>query len=423
MNGAGTLTSLPSRADSRSRPRVGGLFKLENATLWLFALSGGLAIIEPSPYEAMFCVAAVIFAITGLRLHASTMPMLVALALFNIGGLFALLPFFDEPRSVQFVFISLYLGITAVFFAMLMRERTLERVTAIKGGTIWAGAIASTAGILGYFDVAGLGSIFSLYSRASGTFKDPNVLGAFVVLPLVWLAQDILLKRGWLPLKIALFGLIFFGGSFLSFSRGAWANAVVSIGLMVLLTYIAAGPGPLRRRIIGFCVIGAAALVAALLFALSFEQVRTMFEMRASVVQDYDAGVTGRFGNQLRAIPELMELPNGYGPLRFRFHFPEDPHNVYVNAFASYGWLGGFSYLALAVMTVVVGWRVVFVRSNWQPHAIAIWSVLFIQIVQGLQIDTDHWRHWYMMLGMMWGFAAAAYAMGVFAAPKKRPSL
>ena len=29
--------------------------------------------------------------------------------------------------------------------------------------------------------------------------------------------------------------------------------------------------------------------------------------------------------------------------------------------------------------------------------------VLFVTILQGLQIDTDHWRHMYLLFGLVWG--------------------
>jgi O-antigen ligase len=104
----------------------------------------------------------------------------------------------------------------------------------------------------------------------------------------------------------------------------------------------------------------------------------------------------------------LLEMPNGMGPLRFRFHFPEDPHNTYINAFASYGWIGGFAYIALVVVTMIAGWTAVFRRCATQSYAIAIWSVLFITLLQGVQIDIDHWRHVYLMLGLIWGLRAVA---------------
>ena len=84
-----------------------------------------------------------------------------------------------------------------------------------------------------------------------------------------------------------------------------------------------------------------------------------------------------------------------------------DPHNVYINAFASYGWLGGIAYLALIASTLLLGWRIVFQRTPWQGWSIPIWAALFPQIIQGLQIDTDHWRHFWLMTGLVWGLAAA----------------
>jgi CelD/BcsL family acetyltransferase involved in cellulose biosynthesis len=40
-------------------------------------------------------------------------------------------------------------------------------------------------------------------------------------------------------------------------------------------------------------------------------------------------------------------------------------------------------------------------------EAIAVWSCLFVQMVQGFQIDTDHWRHLYLLFGLTFGLAAA----------------
>jgi hypothetical protein len=146
--------------------------------------------------------------------------------------------------------------------------------------------------------------------------------------------------------------------------------------------------------------------VVALTVALSFDAIRDVFTERASLNQSYDLGVQGRFGNQLRSIPMLLEMPNGMGPLRFRWYFPEDPHNTFINAFASYGWLGGFAFIGLFVATMIAGWKLVFRPAPTQAHAIAIWSVLFITLLQGIQIDIDHWRHVYLMLGLLWGLAA-----------------
>lgn len=378
---------------------------LKRGTLWLLTASSGFALIEPSPYELVFLLAVFVFTLTGIRFSQKLLPLAVLLLAYNLGGAFSLIPWLDDPDAVRFTAVSAYLMITAIFIAGMMAEDAAGRLETLRKGYLFAAWCAGLAGVLGYFNIAGLGDVFTLYGRASGTFKDPNVLGTFLALPIVYALQRALtgqsgLARGLVALSVPLAAL------FLTFSRGAWGVLALSVVMMTALTFLASPSAAGRRRIVAMSLAALIAMVVALLIALSFESIRAVFEVRASLDQSYDQGVTGRFGNQLRAIPLLLESPNGFGPLRFRWIFVDDPHNVYVNAFASYGWLGGLSYLALTAATCVVGWRLCFRRNATQLHAIAIWSVLFVTILQGLQIDTDHWRHFYLMLGLVWGLAA-----------------
>jgi O-antigen ligase len=380
---------------------------VQRGLLFLLTASSFIAFIEPSPYEFAFAIVLAFFVISGgLRFQASIIPLAFCLILFSIGGFFSLIPYLDEDASVMFTFISAYLSVTTLFFAALLREDAEGRLEALRKGYVLAAVAASIAGIIGYFNIGGLGESLTRFDRAAGTFKDANVLGTFVILPLVYLVRQVFLERirTW---TVAAIAVILFGGVLLSFSRGAWAHAIGSLAMMTILTFSSSRSGKVRRRIIVMTVSGIAFVTAGLLVSLSFESVGAMFENRASLEQSYDLGEQGRFGNQLNSIPMLMERPNGFGPLRFRFFFPEDPHNVYVNAFASYGWLGGFSYLALIIFTLAIGWRIARADFALRGHAIVIWSTLFIEILQGLQIDTDHWRHFWLMVGLIWGLLPA----------------
>ncbi len=402
------MSALADRAGvERDRPR--GLTishaAIKRGALWLLAASSGFALIEPSPYELVFLLTLFVFALTGIRFSQKLIPLALLLLLYNIGGVVSLIPWMDEPPSVRFTAVSVYLMITAIVLAAIIADDAFGRLETLRKGYLFAAWCASFAGLLGYFDVAGLSSVFSLYGRASGTFKDPNVLGPFLVLPIVFALQHILIGRIGLLRGLALMSLPL-AALFLTFSRGAWGNLAAATLMMIALTFLTSPNASRRARIVFLTLVALGALAAALLVALSFENIRAVFEVRATLDQSYDQGVTGRFGNQLRAIPLLLELPNGFGPLRFRFFFPEDPHNVYINAFASYGWLGGFAWLGLTAATCYVGWSLVFRRTPTQNHAIVLWSVLFVTILQGLQIDTDHWRHFYLMLGLVWGLAA-----------------
>jgi hypothetical protein len=72
------------------------------------------------------------------------------------------------------------------------------------------------------------------------------------------------------------------------------------------------------------------------------------------------------------------------------------------------GWLSGISYPALVFTTSALGLRYVFVRVPWQKTYLAIYSAFLGTVAESFIIDTDHWRHFWMMLGAMWGMFAAA---------------
>ena len=93
--------------------------------------------------------------------------------------------------------------------------------------------------------------------------------------------------------------------------------------------------------------------------------------------------------------------------MRFSHIFPQDPHDVFLSAFASFGWLGGLGFLSFIGVTVYLGWVLAFRRSTLQPQVVALWSALLPQILQGVQIDTSHWRHLFLMCGCLYGLAAA----------------
>ena len=77
----------------------------------------------------------------------------------------------------------MYLAVTALFFAAMLGANTERRVAALMRGCMIAGVIAAFAGVAAYFKLIPGSAEFLLYDRARGTFKDPNVFGAFLILP------------------------------------------------------------------------------------------------------------------------------------------------------------------------------------------------------------------------------------------------
>jgi hypothetical protein len=381
---------------------------LRRWTLWTYMAVSGFVAIEPSPYEFMFLVALVVFAIGGVRFDKMLAPLIFFLLIYDASGLISLVPFVDEKESFNFIFITIYMSLATIFLAAVVAEAPELRMRTIRSGYVVAGVVSAMLGIVGYFDIAGTGQYFTLYdnTRAMGFFKDPNVFGPFLAPPVVWLFQDMLLKRS-TPLAATPKLAVLLLGVLLSFSRGAIFDCLLSIALMLGLTFVAAETPRLRSRTVLVAALGAGLLLTVVVVVLAAPSVREFALERASLAQDYDSGEQGRFGNQIRSIPMLLELPFGFGPQRFAHIFPQDPHQVFISAFGSFGWVGGLAFTAFFTITMVLGWTLCFRRSPRQMEVIAVWSALFPQLVQGFQIDTNHWRHMFLMVSCLYGLAAA----------------
>ena len=169
-----------------------GVLALQRALVWLVGASGAIVFIEPSPYELATLVAALVFFATGLRLRLVFMPLLLLLFLLNVGYTISAVPVMDGPDVANWIATSWYMAVTVIFFAMVISEDTEARLDMLRRGLIVGAVIAALAAIAGYFNlVPGGHDLLTLYERARGTFKDPNVLGAFLILPALFALQSV----------------------------------------------------------------------------------------------------------------------------------------------------------------------------------------------------------------------------------------
>jgi hypothetical protein len=391
---------------STSAPRV---IALRRALVWLVGASGAIVFIEPSPYELMTLTAAVLFFATGLRLRLVFMPLLLLLFLLNVGYSIGAIPFLDKSEVANWIATSWYMAFTVIFLAMVVSEDTAARLDMLRRGLVVGALIASLAGIAGYLNlVPGGHDLLTLYERARGTFKDPNVLGAFLILPALFVLQSVVSDgfgksfRSTIALAIMALAIL------LAFSRAAWGGLALTSAFMLALMVLTSPSRAQRSRIIVMSVVAVILVVLLIAVLLSFDSIREMFQQRASFDQSYDEGRFGRFGRHILGADMALDLPFGIGPLQFHNYFPEDTHNSYLNAFMSGGWLAGICYPALVFITVIFGFRHIFVPVPWQRTYLAIFAAFLGTVGESFIIDTDHWRHFWMILGTMWGMFAAA---------------
>jgi hypothetical protein len=407
MSMAYTAIAGPTAAITAS-PR---LLAVQRLLVWLVAASGAIVFIEPSPYEIMTLGAAVLFCATGLRMRLVLVPLLLLLTLINLGYSISAIPFYDKPEVANWIATSWYMAVTVMFFAMVISEDTTARLDMLRSGLVVGAVVAAVSGIAGYLNlVPGGYDLLTLYGRARGTFKDPNVLGAFLILPALFALQSVVSDHFAKACRNGIaFGLVALA-ILLAFSRAAWGGLAITAAFMLALMILTSRTSAQRSRIVIISVVAVVLLLLLIAVLLSFDSTADMFKQRASFDQSYDEGRFGRFGRHILGADMALDLPFGIGPLQFHNYFPEDTHNSYLNAFMSGGWLAGLCYPTLIAVTVVMGFRHLLKPVPWQRVYLAVFAAFLGTVGEAFIIDTDHWRHFWMMLGTMWGLFAAAQA-------------
>ncbi len=284
----------------------------------------------------------------------------------------------------------------------------MTRLSAMRSAYVLTAFLIATAGICGYLSAfPGAHDLFAPNDRALGAFKDPNVFGPFLIWPILVVLERMLVRRITF-LDVLMIG-VFALALLLAFSRGAWFHFGVSCVVMIALVFLTGQRTSTRLRILFITGISTLALAVFIVFLLSIPVIQDMFTERAHLLQSYDVGQGGRFLLQELAVTDVLKYPNGMGPLGFARTHSNQQHNVYLQAFLVYGWIGGVAYILMLLTTFRIAIRSVFVPTPWQPHLITALSAFTGEVAEGFIIDSDHWRHFFLLLGIIWGLWAATF--------------
>ncbi|MEO1695133.1 MAG: O-antigen ligase family protein, partial [Pseudomonadota bacterium] len=409
LAGAGMAPPGPLRVEPDQR---GTRFHVSKSLL--ASLMVGLALIlssfvlfEPAPVDA------VLFGlIIALPLLAQTRPGPISGLICALWIAIVALGFIAAPLSSEFqnaikhLVITLYLAVAAYVLAGYISAKPVERIALFMRAYTLGCLIASGLALIGFFSLLpGAYDLFTNFGRAKGPFKDPNVLGAAIAPAFVWLTWKALTspprQATW-----ALAGASFIGlAILLSFSRGAWASVVVSFAFLAI--FLMAGATTPRKQVRLLAAVAAAAILLplTLMVALQFEAVQTLAEVRFRLDQSYDSGPEGRFGGQAKAVDLILSNPFGIGVFGFTRYHAEEPHNVYLLQFLNGGWLGGAFYIIAIALTLAAGLTVAMRPGPLQVPQILMVSAFLGMVAEGFIIDTDHWRHFFIIQAGVVGLA------------------
>ena len=386
--------------------------KFLHVMIYLCLVTSFFVFVQPAPYEYLAVLLGFACITARVTFPIVVLPVLVLLLVRDGSGAISLIQIIDYPDSVRFLATSFYEGLTAVLFACIIAQDPMRRIGTVRSAYITAAVLGSTFGAIGYFDlyfkfIPGL-EIFSMNDRAVAGFKDPNVLGCFLIPPLLWLIEEFITDKIRIHKLIA--SIIIFIGLLLAFSRAAWGSFAFAIVLLIYFMFVTQHSRRVQTRVLFFTVaaVGFGLLIFAML--MSIDVVNQMFLQRATVFEEYDVGHSGsRFDLQANSIKEILDHPIGMGPWGFVRIYGLVSHNTYLGTMLNHGWIGGIAYLTLIILTLTVGFRALWLRTPWQPFLIGVYSSFIAMVLEGVWGDTDHWRHFYMLLGLVWGLVAATH--------------
>lgn len=376
---------------------------------WMF--SGGFVFIEPSPYELAFVMVLPVMILAGIKLYRGNLNLLNTLIFFMP---FAFIGAWQVThmtllRGTIYVVVTMFLWLTAFFVANYVTQAPQKHMKILMRGYTAVAVLVTLVGTLAYLGLMPGRDLFLLYGRVKATFQDPNVFGPFLILPAMFALQRMFLTTGKSAfIAAAIFGILSLG-VFVSFSRAAWGALALSSLLVFAACFLLESTRRDRHRmmLLAFGAIGVGILGLAAL--LSIDSIAALFADRASVVQNYDSGPTGRFGRQAFAFELALAHPWGIGPLEFEnLRVSEEPHNTYVKVLLTYGWFGGLAYFALVWMTLRKGFAALRQPTSMRLLMIPLMATFIPLVIESAIIDTDHWRHYFLVAGMIWGVASVS---------------
>ena len=198
-----------------------------------------------------------------MRVPKEILPILIPVTTFTIGGIISSFMIDDYQRGLIYNAVTFFLGLTSVFFALLIKQ-DMGRIRLIFRAYVLAAFFTSILGIVGYFGVPGF-DMFTRYERAQGAFADPNVFAPFLVVPILYLLYGVMNRSvALLPIRLGLLGIILLG-ELLAGSRAGWGLTTVTVGLFYILLLVNEPHSKIRAKYILMGVVGFASLIVAVI--------------------------------------------------------------------------------------------------------------------------------------------------------------
>ena len=378
-------------------PRVGAGFFAAGARLRTTVFLLGVIAINytwsrPSPVDGIFFGALVLTLFSEQRLNIRNLILFFLVGTWLFSVYVSSVSLIDNPLVV-FQFFALtsvvLIGITSSLVTVGWGRVELERFVKVY---VSANVIAALIGIYGFVSQ---NPSLTWAGRPTGFLDDPDMFGAFLIPGVLGSLFMIARKRNryWHAGALVLISIALL----LSFSRAAIVSALLFGGA----SFLVFNRRNLFKASLAALVVVLVLSLACLILYQSNETFADMITGRFKLAEEYDVGYFGRYNRYLLAVPMILDHPLGLGLFEIDKIFPEPIHNIWISSFLNYGWLAGFAWTLLMILSVQQAWY------NWKRSRDELFLLIlfcWLSVVSCAMLhQAERWRFLWLLIGMLWG--------------------
>lgn len=352
---------------------------------------------EPAPVDVYLLMLCGVLGISG-RVRFRRTYVLVAVGYICLGMIGWAVG--EATTSVPTAFAARSIGIDLYFAVALVSLIAAFKYLpgsayAVMSGYI-VGAIAISCLILA-LHVMQIGAVDiyreDLGYRFRGTFKDPNVLGPYLVLPVVALGTGrAMLGRHRLSRMLAIPCVAVLWGTY---SRGAYVALTVSVITYLGLRMSEQGP---RARAAAICIASLGLAASAYVLEVAPPADLSDVAYGRLQAQTYDVD---RFETLASAASSIIDHPLGLGPGTFGEIHGTNPHNLILGKAVDAGVFGAL--LLLGVVLAATRRALTTYLTTHNGAALIVAAVLTGHVAVSMFIYSHHWRHFMIICALAWG--------------------
>src|SRR5580692_67994 len=355
----------PERLPSASRPagspravsgRNAGFFaaggRLRNAVFLLGVIAINYTWSRPSPVDGIFLCALSLTLFSEQRLNIRNLIFFLLVGTWLFSVFVSSVSLIDNPLVVfQFVALTsvVSIGVTSSLVSNGWGRAELERFITVY---VFANVIAAIVGVYGFVSQ---NPSLTWAGRPTGFLDDPDMFGVFLIPGILGSLYMIAQKR----------------------SRYWYAGALALLSIVLVLS------------------------VPCLFLYLTNDTFAEMLTGRFKIAEEYDLGYFGRYNRYLLSVPLILDHPLGLGLFEIDKIFPEPIHNIWISSFLNYGWLAGFAWTLLMILSVQQAWY------NWKRSGDELFLLIlfcWLSVMSCAMLhQAERWRFLWLFTGMLWG--------------------